>query len=469
VDRSGAYNIGDGAEMPPRLILLWALGLMLVVEVLGPEATTSADGVGQGWTPRRCVADTLSVLEATSNRITVDTVAPGITYRCILDRRGPWVVHLVAVDLSGGRYAFDAVRGTGAFFGRERVSAMAKRSSMAGLAPIVGINADFFDLRTGEVENNHVEGGEWVKGVMDSDSPHDAFDNAHAQFAIDERGRPLIDRFELHGLAIGASRTQPLVGINYRPARRDGLVLYTPWYGAATPSDTSDRIAPVARDSTGAARSITDLRADSARRLSTAATRQAIEITLRRLGRRGDTVLYRVLDPSASTGGGKTIPREGAVLSGTGHARAMVEELARKRGVVRVVARLGGWRTPARAVAGGWGRLVKDGLNVGIASDSLEGTFPRFSSARHPRSAIGISRDSSTVMLMVVDGRRPWSVGMSLGELADALIALGAWDAMNFDGGGSSTLWVNGTVVNYPSDAVGERAVGNAMFVLRRK
>jgi hypothetical protein len=102
------------------------------------------------------VADTLSVLRDTTNRITVDTVAPGITYRCILDRRGPWVVHLVAIDLTGGRYAFDAARATGTFFGRERVSAMASRLSAAGLVPIIGINADFFDLRTGEVENSHV-------------------------------------------------------------------------------------------------------------------------------------------------------------------------------------------------------------------------------------------------------------------------------------------------------------------------
>jgi exopolysaccharide biosynthesis protein len=68
--------------------------------------------------------------------------------------------------------------------------------------------------------------------------------------------------------------------------------------------------------------------------------------------------------------------------------------------------------------------------------------------------------------MFVVDGRRPWSVGMSLAELGDALLSLGAWDAMNLDGGGSSALWIRGAVVNYPSDATGERTVGNALFVL---
>jgi exopolysaccharide biosynthesis protein len=55
---------------------------------------------------------------------------------------------------------------------------------------------------------------------------------------------------------------------------------------------------------------------------------------------------------------------------------------------------------------------------------------------------------------------------MSLAELGEALQSLGAWDAMNLDGGGSSALWIRGTVVNYPSDATGERSVGTALFVL---
>jgi exopolysaccharide biosynthesis protein len=134
-----------------------------------------------------------------------------------------------------------------------------------------------------------------------------------------------------------------------------------------------------------------------------------------------------------------------------------------------VVAALGDPPFTPRMSIGGWPRVVQDGANVGTRADSLEGTFPRFSAARHPRSAIALSRDSTQLMLVVVDGRRPWSVGMSLAELGDALIALGAWQAMNLDGGGSSALWVDGEVVNYPSDPTGERAVGNALVVERRR
>jgi hypothetical protein len=147
---------------------------------------------------------------------------------------------------------------------------------------------------------------------------------------------------------------------------------------------------------------------------------------------------------------------------------SFVEGVAREGAVVRVIQRLAGSAAAPHAVVGGWPRVVAAGRNVGGMADSLEGTFPRFGEGRHPRSALAITRDSSQLLMVVVDGRRSWSVGMSLEELGRSLIALGAWDAMNLDGGGSSTLWIRGRVVNHPSDPGGERAVGNALFVFGR-
>jgi len=68
-----------------------------------------------------------------------------------------------------------------------------------------------------------------------------------------------------------------------------------------------------------------------------------------------------------------------------------------------------------------------------------------------------------------VDGRRQDSVGMSLEELTDFMKALGASDALNLDGGGSTTLVVDGRVVNRPSDKEGERAVSNVLLLLGPK
>ena len=87
---------------------------------------------------------------------------------------------------------------------------------------------------------------------------------------------------------------------------------------------------------------------------------------------------------------------------------------------------------------------------------------------RHPRTAIGFSRDSSTLYLLTVDGRSENSGGMTLVELATMMRRLGAWQAMNFDGGGSTTMVIDGALVNKPSDTTGEREVGNVLAVVKK-
>jgi hypothetical protein len=136
---------------------------------------------------------------------------------------------------------------------------------------------------------------------------------------------------------------------------------------------------------------------------------------------------------------------------------------------VRAVLRFNPDVGPLHTVIGGWGWLVRDGTSIAAQVDSLEGTVPRFSAKRHPRTAVGVSRDSATLWLVTVDGRQTSSAGMSLVELADMMRSLGAWQALNFDGGGSSTMVVEGRLVNAPSDSAGERPSGNLLAVARRE
>ncbi len=85
--------------------------------------------------------------------------------------------------------------------------------------------------------------------------------------------------------------------------------------------------------------------------------------------------------------------------------------------------------------------------------------------ARHPRTAMGLSQDGRKLYLLVVDGRQTASVGMTCTELANQLKGLGAWRAVNLDGGGSSTMYIAGRgVVNSPSDG-SERTVANHLAV----
>jgi exopolysaccharide biosynthesis protein len=85
---------------------------------------------------------------------------------------------------------------------------------------------------------------------------------------------------------------------------------------------------------------------------------------------------------------------------------------------------------------------------------------------RAPRTAVGLV--GSRVWFVVVDGRQPaTAIGMSHHELALFMQGLGCTDALNLDGGGSSTLWYEGKVMNQPSDGA-PRPVGNALVLVRR-
>ena len=119
-----------------------------------------------------------------------------------------------------------------------------------------------------------------------------------------------------------------------------------------------------------------------------------------------------------------------------------------------------------KTAIGGWPRLIRDGKRNAEYSDILEGTRPGFSRGRHPRTAIGFNADSTKLIALVVDGRRPSDAGMSLVELADAMLQLGAHNAIAFDGGGSTTMVIEGKVVNRPSDTAGERPVGSGLLIV---
>ena len=97
------------------------------------------------------------------------------------------------------------------------------------------------------------------------------------------------------------------------------------------------------------------------------------------------------------------------------------------------------------------------------ACDSL------FIHTQHPRSAVAVEKDGTT-WFVTVDGRAPGHAnGMSIPELAHLLRILGGYDALHLDGGGSTTLWLEGNVINHPSDNkqfdhAGERAVPTILY-----
>jgi hypothetical protein len=341
---------------------------------------------------------------------------------------------VLEVDLRRSDIEVRGLRACDQLLGRERPSAIARRLRQEGVDVVGVLNADFFDLRggTGATESNVVIDGEIVKAVTVTESPFDAFDNVHTQFGITTRGAPVFDRFHLKGLVRTPSGEWPLSAIN---AIAPGAVaLLTPWFDAAA--------------------------------IAAKPTDSVAHVWLLKIGGRGDTARFRV-DSNATRELTALASEQGTVLVASGPARVVVERL-RPGDRVDVITQLVPDRGPLHTLVGGWPRIIEAGRNVALAADSVEGTVPRFSRARHPRSALGISRDSATLYLVAVDGRRQTSVGMTLEELADAMLALGAYEAMNLDGGGSTALVVRDSIVNAPSDTSGERPVGNVVAITRR-
>ena len=170
----------------------------------------------------------------------------------------------------------------------------------------------------------------------------------------------------------------------------------------------------------------------------------------------------------ADAAGNAAIPRGGSVLSGHGQAAAWVRTNLKPG--TRVETRTAVTLSPRPVfipdfVIGGGPRLVRGGQAV---APDPEIYTPAFAEARHPRTAVGV-RSDGRVLLVTVDGRQPeTSVGMTIAELAALLIELGAVEAVNMDGGGSTTMVVRDRVVNSPSDLTGERAVGDALLVIAR-
>ena len=121
----------------------------------------------------------------------------------------------------------------------------------------------------------------------------------------------------------------------------------------------------------------------------------------------------------------------------------------------------------AQDIVGGAGLLVRHGQSM--ADWSSEQLRAGFDTERHPRTMIGTTRGGA-IWLVTVDGRNPpVSLGMTFAELTNLARKLNLVNALNLDGGGSTTMVVKGKVVNHPSDAAGARRVSDALIVTHRE
>ena len=338
---------------------------------------------------------------------------------------GPWMVQVLEADRRRcwSPFPYRAELDPG----RAPLSALARNLLANEAAPSVvgGVNADFFLFApNGVLQGPHVHRGTVVAGPGD-----------RAVVALDSAGRLHLTRLRSRGLVAASGDTLLVTGWNHWVAA--GLAWYDESHGR-----------------------IDSVRASAVLELAPTGGQWAIA--------RIDSA------PSASA----RVPRGGALLVLGRNAPPALRE--------RVLAFARGHSTldtagvslapihPMQAV-GGHGILLRAGT-IPAAVDSTGGAG--FARARHPRTAVGWDASGQRLLLVTVDGRQPgYSAGATLRELARIMRALGATEAMNLDGGGSTTMVLGRTdasrtttveTLNRPSDKGGERSIANALMIARR-
>jgi len=188
-----------------------------------------------------------------------------------------------------------------------------------------------------------------------------------------------------------------------------------------------------------------------------------------------NTASYDSTQPTLPWGGGTTFLRVNGTtihtFDGSNVNNHGMGILFNDRSDFSISRKSGGWATRT----GAWNNMMICGP-VLLTNKVVEtyATNNDHANLRHPRTAVGKINASNKVLFVTVDGRSDQSAGMSCTELANVMLALGCDNAINMDGGGSTTMWAKeepySGVVNYPTDNstfdhLGERRAANALVV----
>ena len=338
---------------------------------------------------------------------------PGVTFEQTIQvtPSGPVVIDVLTGPRPGGTTTLQPLLSNGTITGTETLTALERR--LAPTATYAGINGDFFNLGSGRPSGTLMQQGQLVS----TPTPN------RSSVGITSDGTLDVRRVALTSTWQGTGTTHALTAFNSPPGPT-GIALFTPAWGLTTPS-IKNSVAAVL--------------------FPFPATTPGVPLAA--------PVQEIVTDPSVP------IPPGGAVLVARGAAAAQLQ--AEAPADTRVTALLSfapAWPGVIGAIGGG-PQIVRDGAPVFRAGEefsSLQLTPP------DPRSAVGQLRDGR-IVLIAVDGRQPgWSAGLTNFQLAQALVRYGAVTGMALDGGGSTTMAFDGTLLNRPSSGT-ERPISTAL------
>ena len=371
-----------------------------------------------------CILTALILSPALSTQITKQ-LAPGVTMLQDIntDPANALIVNVITLDLNNpavklkAALADDSVYSNDSTKGREKVSSITSRRGA-----LVGINADFFPF-TGDPLGMCIIDGELIS---------EPSKDKRAAFALSKNGCVFFDIPILSAkLTLSNNVCRQIDGIN-RSRETNQIIVYTEAFGPNTETKYKG----------------TDIVLTSS------------ELPVQ-VGKKLNLTVTEIRPDSLNT----SIPKGGVVISAGGPAAWFLKENVKPGDCMSMQFDIKGsngqdWSQVNQSVGGGpW--LVKDSADINDFSE--EGFQPAFSSTSHPRTAIGVTCDNK-LLLVTIDGRQPLSNGISLPKLTTLMKRYGAVNAINLDGGGSTTLSIKGLIVNSPSEGA-ERPVANALLV----
>ena len=338
---------------------------------------------------------------------------PGVTFEQTIQvtPSGPVVIDVLTGPRPGGTTTLEPLLSNNTVTGTETLTALERRLSSSGT--YAGINGDFFNLGSGRPSGTLMQRG----SLVTTPSPNRSSAGITSDGTLDVRRVALTSTWQ------GTGSTHALTAFNSLPGP-GGIGLFTPAWGLMTPT-IKNSVAAVVFPFPEVAPGV-----------PLAAPVQEL-----------------VTDPSVP------IPPGGAVLVARGPAAAQLQaEAASGTRVTALLSFTPTWPGVVGAIGGG-PQIVRDGAPVFRAGEefsTLQLTPP------DPRSAVGQLRDGR-IVLIAVDGRQPgWSVGLTNFQLALALVRYGAVTGMALDGGGSTTMAFDGTLLNRPSGG-SERPIATAL------
>ncbi len=339
----------------------------------------------------------------------------------------PLMVSVLEMDMTNPYCMMEPCLAKGYAVGTETPVSMAERSNWPGHDVVGAINGDFFNIISSK-ENGIPTSGQVTNGELLVSSHN------RACFVLDNDNRPYVDRLTFTGTVTCGETSFPLNLVNRLRYQTEDIaanqtILFTHAFSPTTYTGSVTGKMLILRP------------AQDPFQWRTPGTERCI--------------IEQIINAHHST----PIPEGGAVLwlkgSHAGYADSMHEGDELTISFQQTLNHHPGEIGIKQLIGGSNHMFLVDGEY--LPSEAWD--------ERHPRTAIGFTEDRQRIIFVVVDGRQTPSAGATLRDMADIFKGLGATNAVNLDGGGSSIMMVNDDVMNHPSDGP-VRGVGNGcLFV----